>query len=119
MKHPYLGMVFIIIVIISLYEITKTIKDNKKIIKNTTTHRIKIYKLKWPKDEITVKINDKVEWKNMMSMRLQIATDNPDINNSGLLHKYETHSHIFLSKGRFIFYSPLYKKLGKFIVNVK
>lgn len=118
MELQIIGIIIIIIIIISLYEITKYIKNKNVIISSSNTHLITISDMEWSKSKININIGDKVVWKNLTDLRIQIAINDDSIANSNLLDNYDEHQYTFLKSGEYVFYTPLYKKLGRFTVIV-
>lgn len=119
MDLQIVGIIILMVLIIGLYELTKYIKNKNVIISSSKMHLITISDLKWSKPKIKINIGDKVIWKNLTDLRIQIAINNDNIPNSKLLENYDEHQYTFLKRGRYVFYSPLYKKLGSFTVIVR
>lgn len=117
MEYHFLGYLIIVFFILSFYELWK--KSETVInISDRNVHYVNIYKMDWSKNNLKIKVNDKIIFKNLSGPRVQIVNNYDFIKNSKIMEFYDEYSVIFTKKGEYTFKTPLYKKIPTFKVSV-
>lgn len=133
MELHFLGFLILFFLFLGVYELTKNIRGQTTVVLNdrgeyevgyggiivgSNEYLITIANMEFSEEELNIRTGDRLIFKNLDNVRHQVVNNIKEIPNSKILTNYEEYSLIITYPGKYIFSSPLYKKMNKLVVNV-